>query len=104
MTLDTPALRRTRDVAERSALGRRKIDWLGITFQVLLLVTLLVIIAFLLQLLVTVISDGWGVYQERGTDFLTDKLSTFPERAGISQPIRGSILTAVFVVVLAIPL
>jgi phosphate transport system permease protein len=104
MTASTPALRRTREATERAALGRRKVDWLGITFQLCLLVSLLVIIAFLLQLIVTVINDGWGVYQERGTGFLTDNLSTFPERAGISQPIRGSILTAVFVVVLAIPL
>jgi phosphate transport system permease protein len=104
MTAATPALRRTREVTERSALTNRRIDWLGIMFQVLLLITLLVIIGFLFQLIFTVVSDGWGVYQERGTSFLTDKLSTFPERAGISQPIRGSLLTALFVVVLAIPL
>jgi phosphate transport system permease protein len=104
MTAATPALRRTREVTERTALRGRRVDWLGIAFQLLLLLSLLVIIAFLLQLTITVINDGWGVYQERGTNFLTDKLSTFPERAGISQPIRGSLLTAAFVVVLAIPL
>jgi phosphate transport system permease protein len=104
MTVGTPALRRTRDATERAALTRRGLDWMGITFQVLLLLCLLVIIAFLFQLVATVIGDGWHVYDDRGTDFLTSNLSTFPERAGIAQPIRGSLLTALFVVVLAIPL
>jgi phosphate transport system permease protein len=104
MTAATPALRRTREVTERTALTNRRIDWLGISFQLLLLVSLLVIIGFLFQLIVTVVGDGWGVYRDRGTDFLTSNLSTFPDRAGIAQPIRGSLLTALFVVVLAIPL
>jgi len=104
MTASTPALRRTREITERNALTNRRIDWLGISFQILLLLTLLVIIGFLFQLIITVVSDGWGVYRERGTGFLTDNLSTFPERAGIAQPIRGSLMTALFVVVLAIPL
>lgn len=104
MTAANPSLRRTREVTERTALTGRRIDWLGITFQLLLLASLLVIVAFLFQLIITVIGDGWGVYQDRGTGFLEAKLSTFPERAGISQPIRGSLLTAAFVIVLAIPL
>ena len=97
-------LRRTRQATERAALQGRRLDLLGISFQILLLLSLLVIIAFVVQLIVTVIGDGWGVYQERGTGFLTSNLSTFPERAGIAQPIRGSLLTALFVVVIAIPL
>lgn len=99
-----PALRRTREATERAVLARRRADWLGLTFQGLLLLSLLVILAFLVQLTVTIVGDGWGVYRERGTDFLTSNLSTFPDRAGIAQPIRGSLLTALFVVVLAIPL
>jgi phosphate transport system permease protein len=44
------------------------------------------------------------VLTERGSDFLNAPLSSLPQRAGIYQGIVGSLLTMVFVVIVAFPL
>jgi phosphate transport system permease protein len=51
-----------------------------------------------------VFADGSGTLADRGTDFLTSDLSTSPSRAGVAQAIKGSLLLAAFVSVVAFPL
>jgi phosphate transport system permease protein len=85
-------------------LGRRRLDKWGLAFQLGLIFCLVACFAFLFALIADVFSDGIGVFTDRGTDFLTSNLSTRPEQAGVGQAIKGSLLLAGFVVVIAFPL
>jgi phosphate transport system permease protein len=73
-------------------------------FEVALLLCLLVSLAFLVILLVEVLQGGLNVFQARGTDFLTKGLSSLPQLAGVWQGLLGSLVIAIFVIVLAFPL
>lgn len=90
--------------AVREALTGKKRDLGTLVFEGVLLLTLLVSLGVLLVLLAGIFGQGWSVYAERGTGFLTSQLSSLPERAGIWQGIVGSLLIVGFVVVLAFPL
>jgi phosphate transport system permease protein len=85
-------------------LSARKRDVRGLTFQVLLLLSLVVCLGLLVQIVVNVVSDGWGTLSDRGTEFLSSDLSRLPSRAGVWQGIVGSLFLAAFVVVVAFPL
>jgi phosphate transport system permease protein len=98
-----PSVTVTGKVVRRSVEGK-KLDAKGIAFQIGLLLCLLVCLAFIVTLLWTVIADGWGTFSDRGTGFLTDSLSTSPERAGVIQGIIGSLMIAAFVAIIAFPL
>ena len=87
-----------------AALRGRRTNVGGRVFEVALLVALLASLAILALLISRVLIDGVGVYQDRGWDFLDGRLSSSPERAGISQGIVGSFWIAVSVVVVAVPL
>jgi phosphate transport system permease protein len=72
--------------------------------EVSLLLVLLIALVALLVLLVEVVRGAQAVFSERGSDLLRAPLSSLPERAGVSQGIQGSILTCLFVVLIAFPL
>ncbi len=93
----------TTEIVER-ALRRRRTDFAGQIFQVLLLLALLISLLFLVVLLFDIVSKAIPTFQERGSDVVTATVSSLPERAGVSQGISGSLLLVAFVVVIAFPL
>lgn len=101
MAVVTP---RPATLAVRRGLEARSPDWRGITFQLLLLASLLLTLAILATLVVDVVVRGAPVYAERGADFLNSPLSTRPATAGIIQGITGTALIAALVALFAFPL
>jgi phosphate transport system permease protein len=93
----------TREAVERALRGRR-LDVKGRLFEAGLLLTLLISLAVLVTLLVDVVTQGWGVFEGRGADFVTSRLSASPERAGVWQGLWGSLLLMAFVAAIAFPL
>ena len=76
-----------------------------IIFQFVLLAALLFSLLILLTLLIDIFTGGWEVITSRGWGFITSGISSFsPETAGVWQGIVGSIVTLVFVIIVAIPL
>jgi phosphate transport system permease protein len=102
MALRTEALTTT-DIVLRD-LKRRRLDWSGLAFQALLLMSLLVALGVLIVLLADVVLGGIGVFRDRGVEFLRANVSTLPTMAGVAQGISGSLLLMLFVVVVAFPL
>lgn len=95
--------RTTTDAVRRALTGRRR-DLGGRLFESGLLLTLLIALATLILLLAKISSQGWSVFAERGTSFLTSPMSQAAGRAGIWQGIVGSLMLMAFVVVIAFPL
>ena len=94
----------TQDVVLARLKGRR-VDLKGVLFEALLLLALLLALSILITLMADVLRGGLGVLTERGFGFLTSGLATFSaDTAGVKQGIVGSMLTLVFVVLLAFPL
>jgi phosphate transport system permease protein len=92
------------DAVLKSLKGRR-IDVRGLIFEGLLLFSLLFSLAVLITLLADVIRAAMPVFQERGSGFLKDGLTTFgAENAGVWHGIIGSMLTIIFVAIVAFPL
>jgi phosphate transport system permease protein len=75
----------------------------GRAFEAALIACLLISLIILGLLIANVLSNGLGVYSDRGYGFLDGGLSSQADRAGIAQGIIGSFWIAVAVVVLAIP-
>jgi phosphate transport system permease protein len=75
-----------------------------LAFQAILLLALLLALAVLVTLIGDVLGTAIQVFRERGTTFLTDNLSSLPERAGVGQGIVGSLWLMGFVVVISFPL
>jgi phosphate transport system permease protein len=73
-------------------------------FQAALVLALLLALAVLVALVADVLRTAVQVFAERGTSFLTDNLSSLPERAGVGQGIAGSLWLMGFVAVLSFPL
>jgi phosphate transport system permease protein len=94
----------TEAVVTQRVLGGKRVDVRSVVFQALLLMCLLICLAFIVQLLATVIGDGFGTFSDRGWSFITDDLSSFSDRAGVIQGIIGSLMIAAFVTVIAFPL
>ena len=93
----------TRSV-EASLHGRR-FDAKEAVFHAALLMTLGLALLVLFVLLADVFSKGMGVVAERGLDLVTSPLSVFDaSNAGLWQGVVGSLVTLVFVLVLAVPL
>ena len=91
--------------AVRKGLAGQRLDVAGAAFRIGLLVTLLMSLLILLVLLADIFQDGWPVLRDRGFDFIKAPLSTFSaETAGVWQGVLGSLLTLIFVVLVAIPL
>ena len=93
----------TTDLVRQRLTGRR-FNWKSAVFEGVLLLMLLFSLAILVTLLTDVIGGGFSVLTERGGDFLSEGLSSLPERAGVSQGIIGSFLMMAFVVIVAFPL
>jgi phosphate transport system permease protein len=88
----------------RRALRGKRADVGGLAFQAALLLALLLALAVLVTLIADVLGSAIEVFAQRGTTFLTDNLSSLPERAGVGQGIVGSLWLMGFVVVIAFPL
>jgi phosphate transport system permease protein len=93
----------TPDVVRAALLGRR-LDLRGFVFEGTLLLALLISLLVLVTLLTDIVRTGLPVFQERGLDFVTSRVSSLPDRAGVVQGIRGSLTIVVFVIVLSFPL
>ena len=79
-------------------------DVRGRLFQAGLLAMLLLSLALLVVLVVSVLVDAWPTLTSRGMDFVTSNVSSFPDRAGVWQGLRGSLILIGFVAVLAVPI
>jgi phosphate transport system permease protein len=79
-------------------------DVRGRLFQAGLLLMLLLSLALLVVLVVSVLADAWPTLTSRGMDFVTSKVSSFPDRAGVWQGLTGSLVLIGFVAVLAVPI
>src|ERR687892_314750 len=90
--------------AVRRALRGKRVDLGGLAFQAALLLALLLALAILVTLIADVLATALKVFADRGTTFLTDNLSSLPERAGVGQGIVGSLWLMGFVAVIAFPL
>ena len=90
--------------AVRKALTGKRVDVGGLVFQAALILALMLALAVLVTLIADVVGTAIKVFSDRGTTFLTDNLSSLPERAGVGQGIVGSLWLMAFVVVLAFPL
>jgi phosphate transport system permease protein len=95
--------RRTNREVEAALMGRH-MDVKGAIFKYALLAALLTSLAFLLVLLYSVVSQGLEVLAERGGSFLTSGTSSDPAEAGVWQAIKGSLIIAAFVALLAFPM
>jgi len=80
------------------------LDWRGYLLHGAMLLSLLLALALLAVLLADIATRAWPVLSERPVEFLTSDLSSRPARAGIVQGMIGSLLLAVSVAVLALPI
>ncbi len=106
MSLSTPATVGPR-AAERSVadqLTKGGIDWAGKVFQAMLVAALGFSVLVLAVLILEVVGTGSSVFTDRAGDFLTGRLRTRADEAGLYQGLVGSFWICVFVVALAFPL
>src|ERR671919_747269 len=75
--------------AVRRALRGKRVDLGGLAFQAALLLSLLLALAILVTLIADVLATALEVFADRGTTFLTDNLSSLPERAGVGHGLLG---------------
>ena len=87
----------------RSLRGHR-LDWASKVFELALLASLLLALLVLIVLLADVLRDGFSVFTNRGSDFLTANLSSSARRAGVAQGIQGSLALAGLTALVAFPL
>jgi phosphate transport system permease protein len=90
--------------AVRRALRGKRVDIGDLVFQAALILALMLALAVLVTLIADVLGTAIKVFSDRGTSFLTDNLSSLPERAGVGQGIVGSLWLMGFVVAMAFPL
>jgi phosphate transport system permease protein len=107
MTTQTGAARPPQsatEAVEQAIMGKRN-DWRSVVFELALLASLLIAVGVLAWLIADIFIKALPVFQERSlTEFLTNPMSSRPERAGIGQALWGSIVLMIFVAVLAIPI
>lgn len=90
--------------AVRARLERRRLDVSGLAFRLSLLGALAFTVLILAVLLVTIAQDGLGVLTARGGSFMSGRLRSLAEEAGIHEALRGTFWIGVSVVSLAFPL
>jgi phosphate transport system permease protein len=88
----------------RRSLRGRRLDVGSRAFELLLLLSLVFALLVLIILLTDVLRDGWSVFTDRGSSFLTSNLSSSPTRAGVAQAIVGSLLLSLVTAVIAFPI
>ncbi|HEX5948345.1 MAG TPA: phosphate ABC transporter permease PstA [Actinomycetota bacterium] len=91
------------ETVRRALIGKRA-DIGGMVFQAALLLALLLALSVLVTLIADVLGTALQVFADRGTSFLTDNLSSLPERAGVGQGIVGSLWLMGFVAVFSFSL
>jgi phosphate transport system permease protein len=91
-------------VSPARPISARGVRWQDLVFLGLLYFSILFAFAALLMLLADILVRGAPVLVERGTGFLSAPLSSSAERAGVGQGLFGTILLAVIVSLVAIPL
>jgi phosphate transport system permease protein len=87
-----------------SSLRTRRFDGVSRAFELLLLLSLVFALLVLIILIADVLRDGWSVFTDRGTGFLTSNLSSSPRRAGVAQAIVGSLLLSAITALIAFPI
>lgn len=90
--------------AVEAAITGKHRDVRGQVFAAALLLMLLISLALLIVLVVSVLIDAWPTLSDRGLDFVTSKVSSFPDKAGVWQGLTGSLILIGFVAVLAVPI
>jgi phosphate transport system permease protein len=94
----------TADVVRKSLQGKR-LDARGLLFQGALLLSLLTSLLLLVALLAEVARKSVSVFADRGLEFLAGRLTVVTaSTAGVGQGLTGSLLTLLFVVLVAIPI
>ncbi|WP_334143147.1 phosphate ABC transporter permease PstA [Rhabdothermincola sp.] len=88
----------------RAELTERRTDVSGAVFKVALLSALALSVGVLVVLLTSQVVAGWPVLSSRLGDFLTATTNSNPDRAGISQALKGSFWIGLIVVVVAFPI
>ncbi len=90
--------------AVRAGLTSGKRDVRGMLFATALLLCLLIVMLTLTVLLWNIVAQALPVFDKRGTSFLTGEMGSNPDRVGVSQGLWGSLVIAVFVMLLAFPI
>jgi phosphate transport system permease protein len=94
----------TADVVRKSLQGKR-LDARGLLFQGALLLSLLTSLLLLVALLAEVARKSVSVFADRGLEFLAGRLTVVTaSTAGVGQGLTGSLLTLLFVGLVAIPI
>ncbi|HYU58384.1 MAG TPA: phosphate ABC transporter permease PstA [Actinomycetota bacterium] len=96
--MPTPA-----ELVRQAILGRRR-DVRGAVFQWTLLLAMLLALAVLTVLLVDIVQGALPVIRDRGVKFLGQNISRIPDRAGVAQGIKGSLIITGTVMLLAFPI
>jgi phosphate transport system permease protein len=100
----TVSARNSASDAVRASLTTGKRDVSGMVFMLALLSCLLLSLLTLIILLWDVLSQAIPVFDKRGLSFLTGELGSNPDKVGVSQGIWGSLIIALFVVIIAFPI
>ena len=100
----TLKVRQSSAAAVRQSLTSGKRDVRGMLFAGALLACLLLSLLALVVLMWDVLVQAIPVFDKRGVSFLTGKLGTNPDTAGVAQGLRGSFLIAAAVIILAFPM
>jgi phosphate transport system permease protein len=91
------------EVVQEQLRAGGKADVKGAIFSALLRLSLVLTLGILAVLLLSVFTDGWQVLSERPLDFLTARLRSVPEEAGVLDGLRGSFWIGLLVIVGAFP-
>ena len=87
-----------------AGLRRKRLDVGQGAFRVALLSSLVIALLVLVVLVVDILRDGWPVFRTRGWGFLTSPLSRTAFSAGVGQGIKGSVVIAAIVAIVAFPI
>ncbi len=93
----------TRDAVQRQLEGKQT-NVGAAAFKVFLIAMLGISLTILVVLLGDLLIKAWPTFRDRGLDFITSGLSLNPETAGVWTGIVGSVVIALLVIALAIPI
>ena len=102
MAVSTSTLTSTGDVVRASLTGGKR-DIRGMALATALLACLIIALLVLTLLLWDVLGDAFPVFDKRSQGFFSGTMGSNPDRVGVSQGIWGSLMIALFVIVLAFP-